>query len=320
MNLKDFKPDPPDFDEENDVSKAPETEIPASAYQEEINTLKIDKLANRVTIISIIIPCLIGAILVYAYLDMKKRVVDADMTKQSQVENLAKQMDDKFNALDVKIAKNRFDLDRELPALKKANHAFEGQIAKLRLVKAEKKIFEKKIAALEKRIANNAAQNKSSLKTIERINTQLLESIRENQAKSDKTAEKIKEEISLFKEEFDARLLELSDYEQQIAQIRKDLSLIDKRCRQLESVNVSKTELDKKMNSLKAQLRSEIKKIDVKLKSLDKKLNAGTGTKGSAPAKHSAVKQKPEASKPLPRINIDESGSGSVIRETPLSQ
>ncbi len=313
MNLKDFKPDPPDFDEENDISQAPEAEIPASAYPEEINTLKIDKLANRVTIISIIIPCLIGAILVYVYLDMKKRVVDADMTKQSQVERLAKQMDEKLNALDIKIAKNRFDLDRELPDLKKADRAIEGQVAKLRLVKAEKKIFDQKIVKLEKRIANNTAQNKSSLKTIERINRQLLESIKENQVRSDKTAAKIKEEISLFKEEFDARLLELSDYEQQIAQIRKDLSLIDKRCRQLESGNVSKPELDKKIKSLKAQLESEIKQINAKLQSLDRKLKTGV-------QKPSAVKAKAKASKPLPRINIDESGSGSVIKETPLSQ
>ena len=77
MNLKDFRPDIPDFDADEESLKQNKRQGSASIYHEEINTLKIEKLSNRVTIISIIIPCLISAILIFAYLDMKERVVDA---------------------------------------------------------------------------------------------------------------------------------------------------------------------------------------------------------------------------------------------------
>ena len=80
-NLKSFKIDPlnlPDTDDEESLE--------SSGYHQEINTLKIEKLSNRVTIISVIIPCLICAILVFIYLDMKERVVDVDETKKLQVE------------------------------------------------------------------------------------------------------------------------------------------------------------------------------------------------------------------------------------------
>ena len=62
MNLKDFRPDM-DLDSDNETLKQKDSDISSSIHSEEINTLKIDKLSNRVTIISIIIPChrVIGA-------------------------------------------------------------------------------------------------------------------------------------------------------------------------------------------------------------------------------------------------------------------
>ena len=229
MNLKDFRSDNPDLDAEDKTLKQTDSEIPASMYHEEINTLKIDKLSNRVTIISIIIPCLIGVILLYAYLDMKKRMNDVDLTKQTQVEKLSQQLEEKLNALDVKIAKNRYDLDNQLPGLNKKTVALEGKILKLDGTKADSKIIKGQLIKLDKRVANNANQNKTLVQTIERINRQTLLAIKENQNQFNKTAKQIKDEINLFKEEFDARLLELSDYEQQIGELRKDFSLLDKK-------------------------------------------------------------------------------------------
>ena len=131
MDLKDFKPDNQDFDSDDEITD--------STYHQEINSLKIDKLSNRVTIISIIIPCLIGAILIFAYLDMKERVVGAYLTKKNQFEKISQQLEEKLNALDVKIAKNRFNFDNKLPELEKKNISLEGQIAKLSTLKADNK-------------------------------------------------------------------------------------------------------------------------------------------------------------------------------------
>ena len=46
--------------------------IEGEMFQQEANTLKIEKLSQRVTIISVIIPCIIIAILAFVYLDINR--------------------------------------------------------------------------------------------------------------------------------------------------------------------------------------------------------------------------------------------------------
>ena len=314
MDLKDFKPDNQD---------SIESDISASTYLEEINTLKIDKLSNRVTIISIIIPCMISAIIIFAYLDMKERVVDVDLTKQNQVERISQQLEEKFNALDVKIAKNKFDLENKLPEFDKKNISLEGQIAKLTSTKADTQTIKNKFTKLEKRVANNANQDKVTIQTIERINKQTLSTIKKNQNQFNKTAKKIKHEIKLFKKEFDARLLELSDYEQQIGELRMNVSLLDKKFKALQQDTVSQAELDEKINQLEVNLNNYIKNLDQQVAKLNQRLttNISRIQKGldrlSKPSSSNIIK--PTGTKPKPQINIDSSKS-ITIEEAPLTQ
>lgn len=323
MNLKDFRPDNQNLDDPEEILANTDSEIPTSLYHEEINTLKIDKLSNRVTIISIIIPCLIGAILLFAYLDMKERVVDVDLTKQNQFDRISQQLEEKLNALDVKIAKNQYDLDNKLPELSNKSISLEGQIAKLTSSKADTKTIDNQFAKLEKSVANNAAQDKTTLTTIEDINKKTLSTIKENQDQFDKTAKQIKDEITLFKEEFDARLLELSDYEQQIGELRKDFSLLDKKYKRLEQESISQATFDEKANQLKADVDNHMKNIDKQVNSLNQKLTANISRlqkdidllMKSSSAKPSTGKA-PISTKPKPQINIDPSDSVKIKEES----
>ncbi|WP_299981190.1 hypothetical protein [Desulfobacula sp.] len=319
MNLKDFRPDDPDFNKNEELLKRTDSEIPASTYHEEINTLKIDKLSNRVTIISIIIPCLIGAILIFAYLDMKERMVNVDLTKQNQFERISQQLEEKVNALDVKIAKNKFDLDNKLPEFNKKVISFEGQIAKLTSTKADGKTIKDQFTKLEKRVANNANQDKTTIQTFERINKQTLFSIKENQNQFNKIAQQTKNETNLFKEEFDARLLELSDYEQQIGELRKNLSLLDKKFRGLEQDTVSRPAVDKKINQLNTDLNNHIKNLGQQVDKLNQKLTANISRLQKnleQLSKSSPSNIIPNATKPKPQINIDSSESVNIEEES----
>jgi len=309
MNLKDFKSDDPDFNEDEKSLNRTGSEIPASIYHEEINTLKIEKLSNRVTIISIIIPCLIGAILIFAYLDMKERMVDVDLTKQNQVERISQQLEEKVNALDVKIAKNKFELDNKLPELNKKSVSFEGQIAKLTSTKADVKTIKDQFAKLEKQVANNANQDKATLQTIERINKQILSS-----------TQKIKDETTLFKEEFDARLLELSDYELQIGELRKNLSLLDKKFKGFEQDTVSQAVVDEKINQLNIDLNNHMKSLGQQVDKLNQKLTTNISRLQKdldLLSKTSPSDIIPTPTKLKPQINIDSSES-VTIEEKPL--
>ncbi len=70
----------------------------------QVDELRIEKLGTRVTIISIIIPVLIVVVLVFAYLDIKKRVIRTEDTGASVVENMSKDMESRFSTLSVRQA------------------------------------------------------------------------------------------------------------------------------------------------------------------------------------------------------------------------
>lgn len=319
-NLRDFHPDQQDIDAGS--------ELGSSSYRQDIQTLKIDKLSNRVTIISIIIPCIIGAILLFAYLDMKERVVDVDLTKKSQFEQMSSQIEERINGMDVKVAQNKFELDKQLPAFEKKMVAVEGLIAKLNTEKADNHKTADQISKIRKQITNNANQGKKTLDLVERVKKQALaaaqknktaittnqNSIKESRTRFDKTAEKIgstveqveltaaqiREEASIYKEEVDLKLLELSDFEEQIAVLRKNVSLLDKKFNKLDMDYTTLNKLNKELDALNQRLTENISSIQ---KDVDK-----LHTSKAAPEK------------PKPQINIDPSGNAARIKQDTLAE
>ena len=79
-----------------------DTDGSESIYAEERNGLRLEKLAQRVTIISILLPVLIGIILVISYLDIKSRVSTLQDTGESAVQSLSKNLESRFSSLSVK--------------------------------------------------------------------------------------------------------------------------------------------------------------------------------------------------------------------------
>lgn len=299
MGLKDFNPDNQEFDSDDETT--------GSIYHQEINSLKIDKLSNRITIISIIIPCLIGAILIFAYLDMKERVVGADLTKKTQFETISQQLEEKLNALDVKIAKNRFNFDNKLPELEKKNISLEGQIAKLSTLKADNKNIKSLFSKIENRIDNNTNQNKTAGLAI-----------KNNKIELDKTTQKIKANTKLFKKEFDARLVELSNYEQQIGELRKNISLLDKKYKKIDQDHGIQTNLNKKSNEKTYELESSVKALAKKLNDQLRTLNNRLTANISRLQKDIdlILQITPKTNKPRPQINIDSSGPVDIKEES----
>jgi len=304
-NLKSFKIDPlnlPDTDEES---------LESSGYHQEINTLKIEKLSNRVTIISVIIPCLICAILVFIYMDMKERVVDVDETKKLQVEEMARQIEEKLNSFDLRIAKNKFDFEQQLPLLAKKEQALENQVAKMSVSKANVKTIKKEMAALDQKIKKNAGQNKKTLAAMEAINLKTLASITKNNTQFEEKTSQIKRDITLFTEEFDARLLELSAYEEQIGILRKTTSLLDKKLKGMELDGLSKKELDKRFSQVQRTLETMIQDLETKLKQ-----QISAGRPAVKKVNKSLEKKEISDAKPLPQLDTGDINSETISEET----
>ncbi|MDD9304843.1 MAG: hypothetical protein HUK40_21870 [Desulfobacter sp.] len=301
----------------SDISRLPEEEntspdMQGSIYHQEINTLKIEKLSQRITIISIILPCIIIAVLVFAYIDMKERVVDVDQSKGSQMAKVARDLETKLNALDVRIAKAKFELDEKLVLVEKKSQALENQAAKMSSAKADLAAVNKAMAKLEKRIKTNSGQDKATLAQMKKINGQLHAQIKDNNDRFKSSAQKIKDEIQLFKEEFDARLLELSSYEQQIAQLFKQTGLMDKKIKTLKQ----DTQISMEKEMAKARLSFE-----KTIKELKASMTAGPSARTTPVDKPSETQTPPQKSgqpSSLPPLPVsDKTGS---ISEQNLSQ
>ncbi|HBT87683.1 hypothetical protein [Desulfobacter sp.] len=270
--------------------------IGGATFQEEANTLQIEKLSQRVTIISVIVPCIIIAILVFVYMDITEKVVDVDQTQANQMARVSQDLDIKLNALDVRIAKATHELDEKLTALESKRKALENQTAKMSAAKVDRKAMEAALAKLDKRIHSNADQDKSTLAAMERINRELISAIDKNSSDTKALSGQIQKEFHLFKEEFGTKLLELSAYEQKISQLLKETGLLGKKLDALQNETAASIDkrLDKNLNLLRQDFEKNLSLLrqDLEKQIADVKRRADAAEKAAATAAAAAAAAK----------------------------
>lgn len=129
-----------------------------SLFAEERRDLRLEKLTQKVTIISILLPVLIGVILIISYLDIKSRVSTVQDTGESGVQSLSQNLESRFSSLSVKFAaleeaftQNSKQTDKSRMALQKRLKEAEKSVRWLSKTKAGKKTFEQKSADIDTR-------------------------------------------------------------------------------------------------------------------------------------------------------------------------
>jgi len=105
---------------------AEKAEIPA-----EINELRLEKISQRVTLISIMIPVLIVIVLVITYLDIKKRVVRTEDTGMIEFQKLSADLESRFSSLSVRQAKLEDDMTRMIAQSDQSAAAIQVRLQKL---------------------------------------------------------------------------------------------------------------------------------------------------------------------------------------------
>ena len=119
---------------ENDNSRfqfSADDDEPEAIVQDELRELKIEKLGQRVTLLTILIPCMIGVILVITYLDIKDRVTRSYDTGAIGVQKLSKDLASKFSSLSLDQAKIKDIQAKTIPELEKSAAFLKSRIAKL---------------------------------------------------------------------------------------------------------------------------------------------------------------------------------------------
>lgn len=271
MSLKEFRTDAPDMSGKN-----PDKSPPSSFYRKDRNALKIDRLSARVTIITLLLPVFMGVVLFFVYLDMKDQMTGVDTAKNTQVDHLTRQMEQKLNALDLRIAKNQFDLDEKLPPLEKKTEVLEQQLGKLAVTKADVKTLEKGVARLEdqlvrqdRRIQNNADQHQVNLAEMERINSTLLSALAQNREQFENQTQALKQEMASFqalKQALVSLQSQIEENQVDLQPLQKALGLLEKQVTELENQLMSRTEITRRLMALKTEM-------DQSLANLEKQIN-----------------------------------------------
>ncbi len=247
-------------------------EMSAAAFRQELNELKIEKLGNRITIISVIIPCLIGAIVWFAYMDIKDRMAAVHDTGQTEVQDVAETLDAKINAMTVDMAKIQHQLETTLKNL-------ESEMTRLAAAKAEKSEVWADVDRLEKILSDRESAAAKTLEnelkkaltaTESRAAEQLARSTEMEQRLGQKTAEmekqlgqktaemeaviqKMMAEVKAEKAESATLAARLATREEAMAALQKELSLVKIKADTLEQTTIDRKTLDRELARIKQQ-------------------------------------------------------------------
>ena len=131
-----------DGDEEPDSERA--------IYREEAKDRRVEKLSHRVTIISILIPVLIGVVFYITYRDITGRVSQSQDTGAMEIQNLSSQLEENFAKLSTKYADLETALTQKLAALEKVDKSMKDNlkqaqdtVAQINATKADKDAIDK---------------------------------------------------------------------------------------------------------------------------------------------------------------------------------
>lgn len=115
-------------------------------FREDIQELKLEKLNQRMTLITILIPILIVVIIVVSYLSIKQKVVQTQTTSTMGVQNLSKDLESRFSSLSVRQAKLEDDIVKQTAALEKdwAEYAVQKKRLEDRIYSQSKQMADKK--------------------------------------------------------------------------------------------------------------------------------------------------------------------------------
>jgi len=259
---------------------------PESFYREEIKDLRLEKLNNRVTFITILIPCLIGILLFFVYRDLTGRVNRTEDTGYQEVQKLSQRIDEKmtdlaaqYNTLAVSISEKLEGIDTRINGLQKDFHQNADALAKLDESKSDRSEQRKDI----ERIENALTPIKEELQTLNPIREELkaLAPLREEidsvdglrrdmnalAAGSEELKSDLTDAIATFTRSFEQTNQKMIRLQQNFDTLSKSIqSKIDQEKLDLELLRMKK--------SYQLRLFEVVTKIEERLKSIESRLKA----------------------------------------------
>lgn len=102
----------------------------ARMYLAELDGLRIDKLGQRLTFISVLLPCLMAALLALGYFYFIKQFDRINLAAVENVEKLTTDVESKFSSLSVRYAKLEDSLSKTVSSVKNTTDALIAEVNK----------------------------------------------------------------------------------------------------------------------------------------------------------------------------------------------
>jgi len=249
---------------------------PDSVFIDEFQGLKLDKLNRRITLITILIPCLIGAIVFLVYRDINTRVGQVSYSGTARDQTLSKDL--------ASFSNTQEDLSKKLASLEKTTTAMQKNLKEattaIKYIRAARRSDNKKIS--------------NAINTINKTLTTLTPIPQE--------LEKIAADIKIIN---DKSTKELKNYSQSIESIKNNLLRIEADLISMAAAKIDQKTLDtalkKQQEHYQKLLRQTSNDIDKRIVSLERKIQGKKSAKAPLDQKtQKTVTSTQKAAKPGP--------------------
>ncbi len=274
-----------------------EPEPEQTLYQEEARDRRIEKISHRVTIISILIPVLLGVVFYITYRDITSRVSQSQDTGAMEIQNLSTQLEDQFEALSKKYGDLETSLVQKLADLEKVDKAMKANLKKaqdmvatINATKVDKKEQQDAIAKIDTALGpirkelESLAPMRKELETLTPMRNEL-KAVTNELRSLDKDTQ---QQLSTLSVNIDKTLKDVTRIQSEIQSDMSSLSdqKLDKDTLQLELLKARK-KYQIELEQTKADLDRRLSLILRKIRDLEKiahaapKKSGGTNTSGS---------------------------------------
>lgn len=266
----------------------PDDDVEESVIPAQVDELRIERLNQRMTLISILIPVLIVVILGIAYLDIKRRVTRTEDVGTETAHQLSEDLESRFSNLSLSQAH-----------LEEALAKFQDQTNQS-LAKAQVNL-KKMNESLDK--TRKAMASQKDLRTASQKMDQGLANVA-------RSSDEIRAQMDLLNQSLPPRLGQL---DQRMADLDARLTELQKKLASLESNKIDKAALDL---ALKLEILKTKRAFEAQLEELQAQLQALKRGAGNPSSKQSLSPPAPTSKAPQVKAPSESSGSGKLQEQT----
>ena len=247
-------------------------ERPDAILETESGDKRLDRLNRRITLVYILIPCFILALLYVAYLDIKDRLTDIRSTETVRAETFLKSLEARVSNVSVQLADIEYAVGRKVQAVEKETSEALHNIEKsTRTVSAGIQTVNQRIDALEQSKMDKDAVASELAKVRATVVAPVVEEqkkIRENLEAVQKGLEQDLQKASAGLESLGREVRDLRDRMEALSSSKLDTKAITALLRSEQTVT------DRKLDRYEARIAQQVRRLQEQADRIDRRISA----------------------------------------------